>query len=62
MESAHNAKNKKTSKFIVAIVEDTWIHKLRNANIFYGAVLPRELLAHFQLSCGGLHALDALAL
>ena len=53
---------RKTSKFILAIVEDTRVRELRNPNIFYAAVLPRNLLDHLQLVCGGLHALDVLAL
>ena len=71
-ESAHNVKKadyevyvsacRKTSKFILAIVEDTWLRKLRDTNIFYAAVLPRDLLDHLQLLCGGLHALGVLAL
>ena len=41
---------------------DTWVRELPDPNIFYAAVLPRDLIDHLQLSCGGLHALDILAL
>ena len=71
-ESQHNVKKadynmyvaacQETSKFILAVVEDTWVRELRDPNIFYAAVLPRDLLNHLQLLCGGLHALDVLAL
>ena len=71
-ESKHNVKKadynmylsacRETIKFILAIVEDTWVRELRDPDIFYAAVLPRNLLDHLQLSCGGLHVLDVLAL
>ena len=53
---------RETSKFILAIVEDTWIRDLRDPDIFYAAVLPRDLLDHLQLLWGGLRALNVLAL
>ena len=49
-----------SSKFILAIVEDTWVRKLRNPDLFYTAVKPRALLAHLQAMCVGLHATDVL--
>ena len=71
-ESKHNAKIadynmyvsacRETSKFILAIVKDTWVREIRNPDIFYAVVLPRDLLYHLQLLCGGLHALNVLAL
>ena len=71
-ESKHNVKKadydmyvsacRVTSKFILAIVEDTWVFELCDPEKFYVAVLPRELLDHLKLSCGGLHALDILVL
>ena len=53
---------RETGKFILAVVEDAWVRELRDPDIFYAAVLPRNLLYHLQLLCGGLHALDVLAL
>ena len=53
---------RETGKFILAVVEDAWVRELRDPDIFYAAVLPRDLLDHLQLLCGGLHALDVLAL
>ena len=38
------------------------VRELHDPDIFYAAVPPRDLLDHLQLSCGGLHALDVLAL
>ena len=71
-ESKHNLKKvdnnmyvsacRETSKFMLAVVEDTWVRELRDPDIFYAAVLPRNLLDHLQLLCGGLHTLDVLAL
>ena len=43
-------------------MEDTWVQELRDPDIFYAAVLPRDLLNHLSILCGGLHALDGLAL
>ena len=48
--------------FILVVVEDTWVHKLRESITLYTAVLPSELLSHLQVLCGGLHALDVIAL
>ena len=49
-EAAHTTKkedyrlfsyaNRKTSKFILAVVEDTWVRKLRDPDLFYTAIKP----------------------
>ena len=39
-----------------------WVRELRDPKIMYAAGLSRDILDHLQLSCGGLHALDVLAL
>ena len=49
-------------KFIIAVVQDTYIRDLRSAKHFYTNVKPMDMLAHLQSMCGGLHALDVLAL
>ena len=36
------------------------MRELRDPNIFYTAVKPRDLLAHLQAICVGLHATDVL--
>ena len=48
--------------FIIAVVSDTYIRDLRPAKYFYTKFKPRDILAHLQSMCGGLHALDVLAL
>ena len=48
------------SKFILAVVEDTWVRELGDPDIFYTAVKPRALLSHLQAVCVGLHATDVL--
>ena len=71
-EASHTAKKEdyilfaaakhESSKFILAVVEDTWVRKLRDPNLFYMAVNPRYLLTHLQALCVGLHATDVLNL
>ena len=50
------------SKFILSVVEDTCVHKLRDPDLFYTAVKPQDLLKHLQAMCLGLHATDILNL
>ena len=71
-EAAHTAKKedyrlftatkRESSKFILAVVEDTWVGELRDPDLFYTAVKPRDLLKHLQAMCVGLHATDVLNL
>ena len=71
-EAAHTARKedyiifaaaeRESTKFIPAVVEDTWVHELRDPDLFYTAVKPRALLAHLQTFCVGLHARDVLNL
>ena len=72
LNAAHTAKKEdyqlfaaadcETSKFILAVVKDTWVSKLRDPDLFYTAVKPRTLLDHLQSMCVGLHATDVLNL
>ena len=48
--------------FIIAVVSETYIRDLRHAKYFYSNVKPRAMLAQPQSTCGGLHAVDFLAL
>ena len=69
-EAAHTAKKEdyqlfaadelKSSNFILAVVEDMWVHELRDPDLFYTSVKPRVLLSHLQAMCVGLHATDVL--
>ena len=56
------ATERESLDFIITVVEDTWICKLWEPVMFYTAVTPSEILARLQTLCGGLHALDVLAL
>lgn len=47
--------------FIIAVVDDTWIHELKDSDT-YTEVTTQELLDYLQSVCGGLHALDVLTL
>ena len=71
-EAAHTSKKKdyrlfaaverESRKFVLDIVEDTWVRELRAPDLFYTAVNPRALLSHLQAMCVGLHATDVLNL
>ena len=71
-EAAHNSNKEyyrlfaavehKSSKFILAVAEDTWVRKLRDPNIFYTDLNPQDLAKHLQAMCVGLHAMDVLNL
>ena len=56
------AADRETIKSILTVVEDTWVRQLRDPDLFYTAVKPRDLLNHLQAMCVGLHATDILNL
>ena len=47
---------------MLAVVSDTWVHKLRDSDSLYTEVAPKELFSHLQAGCTSRHALDLLAL
>ena len=47
---------------MLAVVADTWVHKLRYKDSLYTDVGPEDLFAHLQAGCTGRHALNLLAL
>ena len=47
---------------MLAVNADTWVRELRDPEMIYTEVDPRDLLAHLQAGCTGRHALDLLAL
>ena len=51
-----------TRQFIMTVVADTYIRELKSPKFFYTKVKPKALLTHLQSMCGGLHALNILAL
>ena len=50
------------SAFILVVVDDVWIHKLRNHTIFYTDVLPSALIEHLEELCMVLYAIDTVDL
>ena len=71
-EAAHKAKRanhatyetvrRETAQFILSVVNDTWVRKIRNTKTLYTDVAPKALLSHFQAGYTGCHTLDLLAL
>ena len=51
-----------TTQFVLAVVADTWVRELRDTDSLYTEFIPKDLFAHLQVGCTGLHALDLLAL
>ena len=56
------AAQRETSKFILAVVKDTWVRELRDPYLCYTAVKPQDLLKHLQAMCVGLRATDVMNL
>ena len=56
------AAERETRDFILTVVEDIWFRKFREPIMFYTTISPSNILAHLKTPCGGLHALDVLAL
>ena len=56
------AAKRESSKFILAVVKDTWVSELRDPDLFYTADKPRDLLNHLQAMCVDLHATEVLNL
>ena len=48
--------------FIIAVVEDTWICKLRDPILRYNDAAPQAIMLHLTTTCVGIHALDVLTL
>ena len=51
-----------TRQFIMTILADTYIRKLKSPKFYYTRVKPKDFLNHLQSMCGGLHALEVLPL
>ena len=49
-------------KFILAVIEDTWVREFCDLVTLYTVVSLSRLLDHLQVLYSGLHALDVLAL
>ena len=71
-EAAHKARRadrptfktmrQETTKFVLAVVADTWVRELRDPDTIYTEVGPEDLSAHLKAGCTGRDALDLLAL
>ena len=71
-KAAHKAKladratykmaQRETNQFVLAVIFDTWVRELRDADSIYTEVSPKYLFAHLQSVCTGRHTLDLLAL
>ena len=71
-EAGHTAKKefyrlftaveRESIKFILAVVEDTWVRELSDPDLFNTAVKPWDLPKHLQAMCVGLHDTDILNL
>ena len=51
-----------TTQFVLAVVANTWVHKLRNSNSLYTKVTPKDIFSHHQVGCTGQNAIDLLAM
>ena len=71
-EAAHKAKRadratyetaqRETTRFVLAVVADTWVRELRDSDYLYTDVSPKDLFAHLQAVCTGRNALYLLVL
>ena len=52
----------KACVLILHAVDETWVIELKDEETLFTQVNPRQLLYHLQSICGGLHAIDVLAL
>ena len=48
--------------FILKVVEDTWVRRLRDPDSFYNRVTPRDLLNLLAMHSGGLKRADVVSM
>eukprot|EP00804_Cyclotella_cryptica_P004398 CCRYP_006813-RA/>CCRYP_006813-RA protein AED:0.15 eAED:0.15 QI:0/-1/1/1/-1/1/1/178/199 len=53
--ASYEATERATAKFICDAVDEIWYRDLRNDRSFYTNVTAKQLLAHLDDNCGGLH-------
>ena len=46
--STYNTARRETKQFVLAVVADTWVRKLRDPDTIYTEVDPQDLLTHLQ--------------
>ena len=71
-KAAHKAKRadratyetaqQETTQFVLAVVSNTWVRGLRDADSIYTKVYPKDLFAHIQAGCTGRQVLGLLEL
>ena len=49
----HETARRKTTQFILAVIEATWLQELRDPGKSYTDITPKELLSHLQAGCAG---------
>ena len=60
--AVHNTAIHCTRNFIIVVVEDTWIRKLRDPILWYNDADPQAIMLHLTTTCVGIHALNVLTL
>ena len=60
-EHPYNDAKRKTRRFILSKVEDTWVRELKNARTYHTKVHAKDLLDHQQSLCLGTHTIHALS-
>ncbi len=58
----YDAALRATHKFILNVIDDTYVRTLKHATTYYTKVHPRTILKHLRTTCGGLHPIDAVSL
>ncbi len=58
----YDAALRATHKFILGVIDDTYVRTLNHATTYYTKVHPRTILKHLRTTCGGLHPIDAVSL
>ena len=61
-EHPYNDAKRKTRRFILSKVEDTWVRELKIARTYYTKVHDKDLIDHLQSLCLGTHTIDAFIL
>ena len=58
----YEAAELETGKFVLSIIEYTWVHEFKRAKTYYTLVAAGEVIIHHQEMCGGIHDLGLLTL
>ena len=58
----YDAALRATHKFILGVIDDTYVRTLKDPTTYYTKVRPKSFLKHLRSTCGGLHSIDAVSL